>query len=339
MLSSDRTQKNDTWRSLGLRLALFCLPIVIGWAALEWWAARVPDMYSVKRQRFQSQAGDLDTLVIGSSSAFLGIVPELLPGSAFNLATPFETLYEEDNLMTRLLPLAPKLKRVIFQIQYPTFFSTRNPHWEDWRQYCFEQEWSIPPEQVKDRIDCRMWSRLALRTPRFYIERLVGAIRKWTRSRKFVLDQTEIASIDDRGGWHSPKDASEDLSVASATNRLAHHHRGMKADYKMDNIARFDHLLSTLRERKIEIIFVTLPVWQTYRDGMKPECWQETQQIVSQRTNDVDVCYYSFLTVPQFEAQNFWDVDHLNTRGAVRFTQMLSAAMNRKKPDSVATGQ
>jgi hypothetical protein len=58
---------------------------------------------------------------------------------------------------------------------------------------------------------------------------------------------------------------------------------------------------------------------------------------VAQRTNNSSIRYYSFLTLPQLEAQDFYDVDHLNVRGANRFTQLLNSTLHGKNQRSVAT--
>jgi hypothetical protein len=319
----------------------FCLPLILAWVGLEWWAARVPNLYSVKRQRFESLAGKVDTLIIGSSSAFLDIKPRLLSGTAFNLAGPYEGLYESDRLLTEVLPSLPKLKRAIIQIQYPTIFFRLPAANEGWRQYCYQQEWGIPPMQLDDRLDCRMWSRLALRTPRFYLDLLAKGIRKWRQTGHFTLDQPEISGIDDRGWFPLELDAksppTDNLGLADAKRRVAMHHEAMKGDWETDNLACLDHMVSILRQRHIEVDFVTVPVWNTYRVNMKPECWNETQKVLAERTNSSGVHYYSFLIVPQFQAEEFYDVDHLNSRGAIRFTQLFNLALNRPDQISLAT--
>lgn len=339
MPNSNPRRADDSWHRLGLQLVVFCLPLVLGWAALERWAANVPNIYSVKRQRLESLANNVETLIIGSSSAFHDIEPSLLSGSAFNLAGPYETLYEDDRLVTRVLGSLPKLKRAIIQIQYTTAFGRLAASTENWRQYCYEREWGIPPMQWKDRLDCRMWSYLALRTPRFYLNLMAKAIWHRVRSGHFALDQPEITGTDERGwcptelGVKAPP--PDIFGVAEAKRRLGMHHAMMNADWEAGNIACLDHMLTILRQRKIEVVFVTVPVWQTYRDLILPECWNETLRLMAQRTDNTDVYYYSYLGAPEFTTNDFYDVDHLNGRGSARFTQLLGSALPQVKPGSL----
>jgi hypothetical protein len=336
MLSSDPSGRYSPWRRLGLRLVFFCLPIVLAGGALEWWAARVPNVYSLKRERLASCANEVDTLIIGTSGAFYGIAPQKLSGSAFNLAYPAEDMYQYDGVATKVLPLLPKLKRVIIQIDYPVLFYSPLPKTEQsLRQYAYEQECSIPPAQLQDRLDSSMWSRLTLRTPAYYLSLLRKSVQGWMRNGRFVVDDSELDEIDNRG-WMIKKEVA-DLSPALAEERLAWDDTEMNAENESDNVFHLDHLLSMLRQRNIEADFVTLPVWHNYKEGMKPGYWSETQRVVAQRTNNYSVYYYSYLSAPQLESQDFFfDINHLNARGAIRFTELLNSAMNQGKQNSEA---
>jgi hypothetical protein len=335
MLNSDTNKKSDAWRQLGLRLAGFCLPLVLGWITLEWWAKTIPNLYTVKRQRFEAQANNVDTLIIGSSSAFHDIKPLLISGVAFNLAGPYEDLYEDDRLLTKVLPSLPKLRRAIIQIQYPSLFFRLNAANENWRQYCYKQEWGISPMQLGDCLDCRMWSRLALRTPRYYLDLLSEGIWK-KQNGHFILEQPELNGIDDRGwcptelGAKPPPPDTDILRQTEAERRMAMHHGAMRAEWEAGNLGYLNHMVSILRQHNVDVIFVTVPVWNTYQVNMKSECWNEAQRIMALQTNKPCIYYYSFLTAPQLLREDFYDVDHLNSRGAIRFTQLLNSALNRE---------
>jgi hypothetical protein len=323
---------------MSLRLAGFFLPLVLAMAALEWWADGVPNIYSLKRQRFESLANEADTLITGPSGSLHDIRPDLLSGSALNLANPSETLYESDCLITQVLPLLPKLKRVIIQIHYATFFIYRPQNWESWRQYCYQQEWHIPPMRLKDYVDCRMWSRLALRTPRYYLNLLTGAVRGWIHSGKFACDLTDISNMDSRG-WQPlvhEQPPPPDLLGAAGVKHALFTLQQTKPEFEQQNLVCLDHILSLLRQHNIEVVFVTTPVWHTFLEVQNQECWNETQKVVAERTNNTSVRYYSFLKAPQLGAQDFWDVDHLNAQGATRFTELLNSAMNQEQQHSNA---
>jgi hypothetical protein len=339
MRAFDPSRPANPWRRLGRRLTVFCLPFVLGWVALEWWAEGVPNYYSLKRERLELLTNEVDTLLLGSSSVDHGVLPQMLSGSAFNLAFSSESLYETDCLATRVVPKLPKLKRVIININYQSLFFRMQESDRAARQYCYRQEWGIPPELARDRLDLRMWSRLALRTPRFYLSMLSEAIQGWIFNGKFACEPPEIDEMDNRG-WggrsflgieHPP---APELGRLVAKQALAEYNLDMKMENEPFNLASLDHLLSMLHQRKLQAVLVTVPVCQSFIEVMTPEFWNETLRVVAQRTNNVDVYFYSFLSMPQLEPQDFTDVFHLSPRGAARFTELLNSTLIQGKPNS-----
>jgi hypothetical protein len=302
------------------RLLLFCLPLLLVWAALEYRARQVPNSYSIKRRQVESLANDIDTLIIGSSSGYYGIVPRRLSGVAYNLADAGETLYYNDALAAKVVPMLPKLRRVLVQIQYISLYMTVEDGPEPWRMYYYQQEWGIPPMRLKDRLDARMFSRVALNGPAGVGKALAGLIH----SQPYVPDP-----IDDRGWWGPANEEIDPDAIgpAGAKATLDRHHQYMIPALEAENIAYLEHTASLLRDRRIGLVFVTLPVWRTYSDGMNKDTWARTQSVVEELCKKYNARYLSFLTSPSLGAADFKDADHLNPQGAVKFTEMLDAAL------------
>ncbi|MGZ4964416.1 MAG: hypothetical protein ACXWIU_03295 [Limisphaerales bacterium] len=339
MQASDSTRSENSWRQLCLRLAVFCLPIVLAWSALEYWATRVPpnDLYSLKHERLEAMANEVDTVIIGASSASMGVAPELLTGSAVNLANEGEDLYYTDALATQVVPRLPKLKRVIIQIHYNCLFYCISESDTAWRQSYYAQEWNIPPVHLIDWLNCQTWSRVAFRTPRFWLLNAKNVFQDWRRTGKFTPGSVETNRIDRRGREVGGETfLRRDLSPAGVANKLALIHRRSSVENERDNIKHLDHLLSVLREHNIEAVLVTLPVWHTFEEAQKADYWNETLKVVAQRTNNLNVSYYSFLSLPQFSPEDYADANHLSSRGAMRFTEMLNSALNQGKQSSDA---
>jgi hypothetical protein len=326
MRSSNATQTDSRARIIVLHLALFCAPIFLAWALLERWTAiAVPNSYGVRRQKFEAQAKQVDTLVIGSSRAYRGIAPRQLSGFAFNLAGTSQSLYYDYHLMMRVLPKVQNLRRVMIEIQDLSLFYQMHDGSEAWRQYYYQQEWGIPPPKLTDRLDIRMFSRVALRTPQFYRDALPTAIRSFSRGAEFVPDPS-LTDIDDRGWWNPHYD-TPDLSPAAEAATFDRHSRLMRGAYETTNLGYLKRMLSTLRERGVEAVLVTLPVTGTYSNWMDKDYWSRTQADIQRLRAEYGVRYLCFLTVPELGQQDFSDIDHLSPAGAVRFTAFLRLAL------------
>lgn len=316
MHSSDPIHIQKSVGRVAVRLFAFCFPILLTWAGLEWFLKQVPNAHTVKQAALEGLKAEVDTLIVGSSSAYLGISPVNLSGSAFNLANTAQTLEYDVKLVEKLVPQLPSLKRVIVTIGYISLDWQLNDSSERWRQYNYEQFWTIPPSREADRSDVRMWSLVALYSPRSSLK---------MASEGFPSLAKEV---DARGWFQVPvNDVSIDLGQDEAKRKVGSHNALMRVANASANVARLENLFVNLRQRRVEVVLVTLPVWQTYADAMNPERWARTQTTLEKLTDKYGIRYFSFLREPRLEAADFYDLDHLNSRGAIRFTQMLNAAL------------
>lgn len=315
MPSSDRQSILGLWA----RLLAFSAPLLAGWLFLEWGMGRVPTSHSVKRDRLAALAGEVETVILGSSEAYYGIVPKRLTGSAFSLANSSQSLYYDDALIEHLLPRLPRLRRVIVPISYFTLYFQLYDHEESWRQYQYAQVWGLPLQRPADRLSLRRFSRVALYTPRVAIQEL------FHRFRMSLAPQ-----VDDRGWYHVPEAEHWGLGPAEARGRLAVHESFMHEAYFGPNAAVLRRLLTTLRGRGVDVVFVTTPVWPTYQAGMRPELWNRARSTVEQLAREYGALYLSFLHEPRMRAEDFLDCDHLNAQGALRFTAILDASLRAR---------
>jgi hypothetical protein len=312
-------------RKLGLTMLCFVVPPLLVWAGLECWAVRMPTSHSIKRENLQRLAPAIDTLIIGSSSAYWDISPQLLAGSAFNLANVAQSFYYDDQLLTAALPRLPRLHRVILSVTYLSLFFQLQDSDEEDRQYYYYQEWHIAPPRLRERLDIRMWSRVALRTPEATVESFASALRREPRG---VPGPPPVDPPVDERGW-CPRDPGDpkDLEALAVEAKLKYHHRLMHLSDQSANLGYLRHMIDLLGARDIELILVTPPVWRTYSSRIDPGYWNHTQAAMAELARMPNVRYFSFLTAPQFRAEDFLDADHLNRQGAVRFTALLEAAI------------
>jgi hypothetical protein len=325
MHSSDGPPVKNSMLRVAIRLVVFCLPLAAAVAFVELCLAHVPNGYSVKRQRLAALSSEVDTLILGSSSAYYGISPSGLSGSAFNLAYVAQTLYNDDRLLSQVIPKLPMLKRVILTAGYFSLFvQFSRGGLEGWREYYYKQEWGIAPRFLQDRLDFRMWSRLALSMPPFPQESIRMGLQAMSVGTKLEI----VPDMDERGWWNpKPRDTTADLSPAAAAIPLGRHHSEMRESDVGDNISYLEHSLVALRARNIEVFLVTLPVWHTYSDGMRADTWERASQTYDRIAREHGARYLSYLNMPQLMSEDFLDTDHLNSRGAARFTAILNAAM------------
>jgi hypothetical protein len=295
----------------------FCLPLLLGWVGLEWGLAKVPNSFSAKRDELQPLSGNVDTIILGSSEAFFGISPHKLSGTAFNLANNAQTLYYDYEIMKRVLPKLPRLKRVIFQIDYVSLYSELYDNTDSWREYGYYQEWHVPLQRPIDYWNVRLFSRAALYKT---LSILLGLAQG---------HQMDFATcVDDRGWCDAPKEwAAPGLTDDAARQMINGNHSNMHDEHIPANTAVLEQLLAMLREHGIDVVIVVMPISPAYQAAMRPAAWERSQHIVQDLARKYGARYLSFERESRLTDEDFNDVNHLNARGAVRFSEFLDAAL------------
>jgi hypothetical protein len=98
------------------------------------------------------------------------------------------------------------------------------------------------------------------------------------------------------------------------------------------NLAILQQLVTTARRANVEVILVTMPVWSSYAKEIDPGIWSTTLETYRRLALEPGVRYWNLLRLPAMTEDDFFDGDHLNSRGAVRFTRILDSLL--RSPDS-----
>lgn len=108
-------------------IALYLLPIVFFAIVLEVIAELIPNSYTYKSDYMEQHKATIETLILGSSYAYDGINPYLLP-QAFNLANSSQTLEDDYYLLAKHIDGMDSLKVLFIPISYSTFGEQTETH-------------------------------------------------------------------------------------------------------------------------------------------------------------------------------------------------------------------
>lgn len=98
-------------------IALFLLPLLIIAVVLEIVAESIPNSYTYKRTYMEQHAGEIQTLFLGSSNAYDGFNPSVVP-HAFNLANSSQTIEDDYRLLSRYIDAMDSLNTVVLGLGY-----------------------------------------------------------------------------------------------------------------------------------------------------------------------------------------------------------------------------
>lgn len=108
-------------------IALYALPVLIIAGVMEWVAESIPNSYTYKRDYMEQHGAQIRTLILGSSNAYDGLNPSVLP-NAFNLANSSQTLEDDYRLLAKHIDSMDSLQTVIVGLGYHSIGATKEEH-------------------------------------------------------------------------------------------------------------------------------------------------------------------------------------------------------------------
>jgi hypothetical protein len=299
--------------ALGIPFALFL-------GAYEFRVSRVhPNSFSVKKAFLERQAQDVEVLVLGSSHGYYDVLPGLLGIPAFNLADLGQSLFYDRALLKKYLGRMPSLKLVVLPVSYFSLGYQIDDGIEYWRGYYYYKFYGLHHRDWRQDWNVRNFSDY------FLCDEQLGG----TRNVFFGKIKDVSADYDALGGWTNrvaDKAGEKPLSLSeSAQVVLERHHDLMKSQHVQENVAILEDIIHELKGRGIKLVLVTTPVTRYYSDGMNAGQYQQMQDILKRLSSDYGVNYYNYGLDSRFSDEDFFDGDHLNLRGAQKFSLLLKA--------------
>ena len=87
--------------------------------------------------------------------------------------------------------------------------------------------------------------------------------------------------------------------------------------------AQMKELTDFCKSRNIQLVLITTPCWHTYYGNLNKEQLDKMYELTNQFKSEFDVPYFDYLKDPRFEADDFFDSNHLSEIGAEKFTKIL----------------
>lgn len=104
-------------------IALFILPLLILAVVMEIVSESIPNSYTYKRHYMEQHGAQIQTLILGSSNAYDGLNPIVLP-NAFNLSNSSQTLEDDYRLLAKYIDSMDSLQAVIIGLGYSALGAT-----------------------------------------------------------------------------------------------------------------------------------------------------------------------------------------------------------------------
>ena len=276
-------------------------------AAGEWFVRSIPNPYSSKHHWMLQHADSMELLILGSSHTYYGINPLYLNIKAYNLANVSQPYKYDYYLLTHYANHYCQLHTVILPVSYFSMFG----------KGFVEDSW-VGNINYKIYMECPFYSDFSkynheLSQPDVYRGKLLKVLMG-----EEPLNCTEF-------GWGNQYTLAtkstgwEDSSAKAAANR----HTAKEWDHLEENKGYFEKIAAFCKEHNIQLILITTPTWHAYYDRLDSKQLEKMYEIIEEMKQKYGLPYYDYLKDARFEADDFWDSDHLSDKGAEKFTRIL----------------
>lgn len=269
-----------------------------------------------KSRWMDNNAEEVQVLVLGSSNTNRAIMPsELGLGKGFSCAGPSQDLHNDSWILHRYIERMDSLRYVVVDMNYLTPFL--NIDYDDsyavlrkryriyWGNRDYAVRWWEWPEV--SRFNWLAWYKdFVAEKDTIYTDGFMSR-----PSDKYNEDDWRYYA------WMTASDHTMiDDSNAS---------RILEA-----NIDELRCMATTCRERGVKMVMVTCPVHEFFYSQMDQRQLELMHRVADSLCAEYpNVSYMDFMTCPLFTAEDMSNANHLNRRGAARFSQMVGDSIRR----------
>lgn len=289
-----------------LYILCFTLPLIVAAIVVEAAVRHLPSTYKLKHAAMVQDSVP-PTIVLGNSHGYYDINPSCLSTDAFNLANVSQTLDYDAALLEQL---DGDGGCVVLTVDNSNLFDP--PLWES-------SEW-YRCRYYHLYMDCEPPAY----TPGYLLE---IADVPTTRLKVAVYRHHKPLGCDSLGWGNTyaalaSGDHNAALTDSAAVSRNRAHTLRQEADLHR-NLSHLQRIIAICSQRHARLVIVSPPVSESYRRYIPQRQRQILDSVVATLPSAVE--YRDYASDPRFGDSDFYDSDHLNTRGANRFSKLLSS--------------
>lgn len=285
-------------------IGLFMVVALLFFGALEWVAESIPNSYTYKRDYMERYGAEILTLILGSSNAYDGLNPSVLP-QAFNLANSSQTLEDDYRLLAKYIDSMDSLQAVIVGLGYHSLGATT----EDNRRMYYTIYMDLYPRWPLSKYSFEVCN----------LETLVKKIIKYAVSR----DVTRCDSLGQRVG-HTREAA---LSGAERWNKdilsLVENDRFIISNLRFqisENIRYLHAIVELCKAHGVRPVIVQMPVMGEYKRQLPVEqvaLMKEVLQSLDSSAICIDASEWPI------SEDGWYNATHLTREASIPFTRHL----------------
>lgn len=299
------------------KIVLFLTPIVVLLVVAEILLRNIPNDYSYKNDYLKKNAGNIETLFLGSSHAYYGINPEYFSANSFNASHISQTIDLDYEIIKKYSLDLKSLKYLVIPIDYFTLLSRTSTGVESWRMKNYNIYYNLNTSNNPfDNLEIFSFSLMK------NTNRIIG----------YYLRNVDHKSCSKLGYGNMERKQADLTKTGKAASKR---HTKKNKKYLNESIKIIDKIISYGEGNNVTILFYTSPAFYTYRQNLDSTQYHSTINIIDSICNShKNSFYFNFIADSSFIADDFRDADHLNKNGAKKLTLKIKGIIDSVEHNS-----
>ena len=291
-----------------LHIALFSFPLLILAIAMEFLAESIPNSYTYKRNYMEQHGSQIQTLILGSSNAYDGLNPSVLP-HAFNLANSSQTLEDDCRLLAKYIDSMDSLQTVIVGLGYHSLGALAEHNRRTYYTIYMDLYLRWPVSKYSFEI-CN---------PEMLIKKIIKYMVSRDVTRCDSLGQrvghTKVAAQSETEWWNKDVDALVTNDKFAILNLKLEISKTVT-----QNLAWLASIVDLCQAHGVKPVIVMMPVMGEYKDKLPVEQVNLYQNVLHELETEAVCIDASEWLIP---ADGWYNATHLTKEASVEFTKQL----------------
>lgn len=289
-------------------------------------------LFKEKYEGAKESQDSIEIVILGTSRAAYGVNPEAFDLYAYNLANLGQSLYFDKRITLSLLPGMKNLKYAFISIDYHSLAFSSQHNGDFWSYY---------GNGIKYKDTSYIWANISP-TLFGYTPKVAYAMLK-NRFLNLWEHGPDIVDFEVESGVDIYKPAVKGFVALEGRDSLNFNHEAYIVSSKwytevIDESDEKDEIVQDLKDF-IEIlladgvtpILFTPPTYREYNSYLNQSYIKNNIQISEYIAKKYGIEYWDFHDSKIFSIDDFHDMEHLNAKGAMKFSKMLNDSIERMR--------
>ena len=299
------------------KILVFIFPLFLLVVGMDFYLRNMNSLYKEKVRGLIAHAHEIEILILGNSHAGRGVDPNYFTDYTFNIANVGQSIYFDKELTLKNLKYLENLKYVFISLNYHSlYFSSQRGNRNIWSYYGNGIKYSSTSYYKAD-ISPFLFG---------YGPRVSFSYLKKDILAKVGINPDEVVAMGTAIQGYVALSGTEtnDFNNNSYTDRINGFNKLIKTSTEKKIVMNeLNQLITTLKERSITPIFLSTPTFKEYNIKLDSNIINKNLIDAENLCKKYNIEFWDYAINNNFVQYEFFNPDHLNKKGAERFSKML----------------